>query len=116
MISVWPSFVKNTAIYKELREKGLLYNLITLPFEGGVRVYDAYNPLARNIYWKYMNKNLFSIGIDAWWLDATEPQQDDRQGKIDSTQTFLGSFRRFRNGMINPKLSQLKNAKAVFQV
>jgi alpha-D-xyloside xylohydrolase len=97
MISVWPSFGENTAIYKELKEKKLLYDFKTWPPEAGVRVYDAFNPLARNIYWKYMNKNLFSIGIDAWWLDATEPEQADRQGKIDSTLTFLGSFKRFRN-------------------
>ncbi|MFZ1082309.1 MAG: TIM-barrel domain-containing protein [Candidatus Kryptoniota bacterium] len=98
MISVWPSFGENTAIYTELKEKKLLYDFITFPPEGGgVRVYDAFNPLAREIYWKYMNKNLFSIGIDAWWLDATEPEQQDRQGKIDSTITFLGSFKRFRN-------------------
>jgi alpha-D-xyloside xylohydrolase len=97
MISVWPSFGENTAIYKELNEKGLLFDFTTWPPEAGVRVYDPFNPLARNIYWKYMNKNLFSIGIDAWWLDATEPEQADRQGKIDSTHTFLGSFKRFRN-------------------
>jgi len=97
MISVWPSFGENTAIYKELNGKKLLYDFYTWPNESRIRVYDAFNPLARNIYWKYMNKNLFSIGIDAWWLDATEPEQGDRQGKIDSTQTYLGSFKRFRN-------------------
>jgi alpha-D-xyloside xylohydrolase len=97
MISVWPSFGEKTSIYKELNDQGLLYDFTTWPPEAGVRVYDAFNPVARNIYWKYLNKNLFSIGIDAWWLDATEPEQTDRQGKIDSTQTFLGSFKRFRN-------------------
>ena len=98
MISVWPSFGVNTAIYKELKRKGLLYGFETFPPESGVRVYDAFNPQARNIYWKYINKNLFSIGIDAWWLDATEPEQQEKgEGKINSTQTFLGSFQRFRN-------------------
>jgi alpha-D-xyloside xylohydrolase len=97
MISVWPSFGENTAIYKKLKEKKLLYDFNTWPNEARIRVYDAFNPLARNIYWNYMNRNLFSIGIDAWWLDATEPEQGDRQGKIDSTQTFLGSFKRLRN-------------------
>jgi alpha-D-xyloside xylohydrolase len=97
MISVWPSFGEKTAIYKELKEKALLFDFVTWPPEAGVRVYDVFSPQARDIYWKYMNKNLFSIGIDAWWLDATEPEQGDRQGKIDSTRTFLGSFKRFRN-------------------
>ena len=97
MISVWPSFGENTAIYKELKEKKLLYDFKTWPPEAGVRVYDAFNPLARNIYWKYMNKNLFSIGIDAWWLDATEPEQLTGKGKLILHITFLGSFKRFRN-------------------
>ncbi|WP_321332126.1 TIM-barrel domain-containing protein [uncultured Bacteroides sp.] len=97
MISVWPSFGDSTAIYKELNEKGLLLNFKTWPSTERLRVYDAFNPKARSIYWKYINKNLFSIGMDAWWLDATEPEQGDRQGKIDSTQTALGSFKRFGN-------------------
>jgi alpha-D-xyloside xylohydrolase len=97
MISVWPSFGEKTAIYKELKEKKYLLDFLTWPSEKELRVYDAFNPEARNIYWKYMNKNLFSIGMDAWWLDATEPEQGDRQGKIDSTLTALGSFKRFRN-------------------
>ncbi|MEJ7662913.1 MAG: TIM-barrel domain-containing protein [Hymenobacter sp.] len=38
------------------------------PPDGGVQVYDAFNPQARDIYWSYLNKNLFSKGVDAWWL------------------------------------------------
>jgi alpha-D-xyloside xylohydrolase len=97
MISVWPSFGQKTKIYHELKAYNLLYGFENWPHDGGVRVYDAFNPQARNIYWKYMNLNLFSKGIDAWWLDASEPEQFDTNGKIDSTQTYLGSFKRFRN-------------------
>ena len=97
MISVWPSFGEKTAIFKEMKDKGLLYGFRTWPETEKVRVYDAFNPEARAVYWKHMNKNIFSKGMDAWWLDATEPEQTDRQGKMDSTQTALGSFKRFRN-------------------
>lgn len=97
MISVWPSFGEKTPIYKELKEKNYLLDFLTWPAEKGLRVYDAFDQQARNIYWKYMNENLFSIGIDAWWLDATEPEQGDKEGKIDSVHTALGSFQRFRN-------------------
>ncbi|MDP4238276.1 MAG: glycoside hydrolase family 31 protein [Bacteroidota bacterium] len=97
MISVWPSFGTGTAIYKELDKENLLLNFRTWPDNEHVRVYDAFNPKARDIYWKHINKNLFSIGMDAWWLDATEPEQGDRPGKIDSTQTALGSFKRVGN-------------------
>jgi alpha-D-xyloside xylohydrolase len=97
MISVWPSFGEKTAIYRELKDKGMLFDFTTWPPEGGVRVYDAFNPHARDIYWKYMNKNIFSQGMDAWWLDATEPEQGDRKGKTDSVKTYFGSFKQFRN-------------------
>lgn len=96
MISVWPSFGVETTIYKEMDRNKMLYDFRTWPNEK-VRVYDAFNPKARDLYWSYMNKNIFSKGMDAWWLDATEPEQADRQGKIDSTQTALGSFKRFAN-------------------
>ncbi|MDP4238443.1 MAG: glycoside hydrolase family 31 protein [Bacteroidota bacterium] len=97
MISVWPSFGSSSKIYKELNENKQLYSFKTWPDEQNVRVYDAFSPSAREIYWKYMNKNLFSCGIDAWWLDATEPEQRSNQGEIDSTLTALGSFKRYRN-------------------
>ena len=74
IISVWPSFGPETNIFKEFDKKKLLYDYNTFPHDIGVKVYDAFNPKARDIYWKYMNKNLFSLGIDGWWLDATEAE------------------------------------------
>lgn len=71
MISVWPSFGVNTPIYKELESRGMLYDIVTWPMEN-VKPYDAFNPEARNIYWKYL-KYLQELGIDAFWTDATEP-------------------------------------------
>lgn len=97
MISVWPSFGEKTVIFNELKQNKMLYDFKTWPNSEKVKVYDSFNSKARDVYWKYLNKNLFSIGIDAWWLDATEPEQGDSQGKIDSTQTALGSFKRYRN-------------------
>jgi len=35
--------------------------------------YDAFNPAARKLFWSQMNTGLFSKGIDAWWMDASEP-------------------------------------------
>lgn len=96
MISVWPNFGKNTNIYKELNSNGLLFNFKTWPTTPDVKVYDAFNPKARDIYWKHLNKNLFSIGIDGWWMDATEPEQGDTQ-QSDSAKTYIGSFKAVRN-------------------
>ncbi len=71
MISIWPNFSTETKVFEEMKSKGFL-------IEGGDNkergLYDAYNENARNLYWKWLNKNLFSLGIDAWWMDATEPE------------------------------------------
>ena len=39
--------------------------------------YDAYNPEARKLFWEQMNEHLYSLGIDAWWMDASEPNVQD---------------------------------------
>jgi alpha-D-xyloside xylohydrolase len=64
MISVW-SRVEGGAVNTAL--SGL-----KLP---GTNYYDAFNPNARSAYWQYMNSNLFSIGTDAFWQDADEPEE-----------------------------------------
>jgi alpha-D-xyloside xylohydrolase len=42
--------------------------------------YDAYDAGARKMFWRQMDENLFSkykYGIDAWWMDASEPNVRD---------------------------------------
>jgi len=44
----------------------MIINFDTWPPQSGARPYDVYNPEARDIYWKYLNKGIFSyIGNDA---------------------------------------------------
>jgi alpha-D-xyloside xylohydrolase len=79
MISVWPKFYTTTDNYKALNAKGYVYALnVTegkLDFNKHVfTFYDAFNPDARAMYWSQMNTALFSLGTDAWWMDATEPE------------------------------------------
>lgn len=109
MISVWASFGPDTKPYKVMKEKNMLLDFITWPASStdtwppdpnkpsGVRAYDAYNPEARDIYWDYMNKGLFSKGIDAWWLDSTEPDHLDVKESDFDIPTYLGTFRSVRN-------------------
>ena len=79
MISIWASFGPQTQQFRELNEKGLLLPIETWPQSGishiwppvmeypsGVKVYDAFSPVAREIYWKYLKK-LYDYGTDAWW-------------------------------------------------
>ncbi len=97
IISVWPSFGPKTNIYKDLKDKNLLFPFETFPVPDSVRVMNIYDPRARDIYWKYLNDNIFSRGMDGWWLDATEPEhQNIKESDYDSP-TPLGSFRKVRN-------------------
>ncbi|MBC8132835.1 MAG: alpha-xylosidase, partial [Deltaproteobacteria bacterium] len=87
MISVWPKFYTGTANFTALNAMpGYLYqlNLTEMKkdfvFAGmagatpSYTFYDAFNAGARAMYWSQINSNLFSKGIDAWWMDATEPE------------------------------------------
>ncbi len=109
IISIWSSFGPMTKPYKELNKIGALYNFDTWPQSGsekwppnldypsGVRVYDAYNPAARDIYWKYLKQGLFSTGLDGWWMDSTEPDHFNPKPEDFDTKTYMGSFRKVRN-------------------
>src|SRR5690554_877749 len=80
MISVWPKYYINTEHYKQFDEQGWMYQQAV---KDSVRdwiadgyigsFYDAYNPGARALFWDQIRDNLYDLGIDAWWLDATEP-------------------------------------------
>lgn len=108
-VSIWSSFGPMTNPYREMDKKGMLFNFKTWPESGrevwppdmnypsGVRVYDAYNPEARDIYWEYLNKGVFSLGVDTWWMDSTEPDHLSQKPEDLDTKTYLGSFRKVRN-------------------
>ncbi|WP_284734588.1 glycoside hydrolase family 31 protein [Sphingosinicella terrae] len=80
MISVWPKFYPTTENYRELQRVGAVYERNV---ESGDRdwvgpgylstFYDPYNRRGREIYWRQIRENLADLGVDAWWLDATEP-------------------------------------------
>ena len=97
MISVWPKFYCNTDNYKELDAKGWMYiqsptddihDWVGPGYKNGF--YDAYDAGARKMFWRQMDENLYtgfaklsngklsnSQLIDAWWMDASEPNVRD---------------------------------------
>ena len=109
MISIWSSFGPATKPYRALDKKGLLFDIETWPQSGvdgwppnleypsGVRVYDAYSPKARDIYWEHLNKGIFQLGMDGWWMDSTEPDHFNHKESDFDRQTGLGSYRSVRN-------------------
>ena len=109
MISIWASFGPQTQQFRELNEKGLLLPIETWPQSGishvwppimkypsGVKVYDAFSPVARDIYWKYL-KTLYDYGTDAWWMDSTDPDFFNPKESDYEHNVTGGSWRLLRN-------------------
>jgi len=86
MISVWPFFEPGSAVYDEMEKRGWFvdkFKFAKPPYHtAGMAVYDATNADARKYYWDLMNKALFGIGLDAWWLDTTEPETEGQEENI----------------------------------
>jgi len=83
-ISVWENLDKNSEIGKDYVAKNLF-----IPESPWL---DVFNPLARQTHWNALNQNLFAFGVDSWWMDATEPENDALRGK--KTYLGLGDFYR----------------------
>ena len=108
MISIWASFGPMTKQYRELDSLGLLYDIETWPQSGlspwpprmdypsGVRVYDAFSPKARQIYWQHLTP-LLNAGTDAWWMDSTDPDYFNAKDSDYDHPAGDGTWRRYRN-------------------
>lgn len=77
-ISVWENLDKKSEVAKDYIS-GNLY----IPNSPWI---DIYNPATQKTHWNALNRNLFSLGVDSWWMDATEPENDALAGK----QTWFG--------------------------
>jgi alpha-D-xyloside xylohydrolase len=78
MVSVWSKIDPATEVGKQFVAKGY--------YIPGTQWVDFFNPAAAQLYWKNFSERMLSLGIDAWWQDATEPENDD----LDGRQTFAG--------------------------
>ncbi len=120
MISVWAKFYVGTKNFDAFKQHGWLY---LRNVEKGQRdwvgpgyvstFYDPYSQGARDLFWKQINEKLFSKGIDAWWLDCTEP---DIQSNLSRDETILrqgptaiGSASRYLNSF------SLMQTRAVYE-
>lgn len=119
MISVWPKFYVTTEHYKEFDKNGWMYKL---PVTDSIRdwvgpgylssFYDAYDPDARKLFWNQINDHYVPLGIDAWWMDASEPNirdcTDIQYRKDLITPTALGPSAKYFNAYA------LMNADAIY--
>ncbi|MDR0430560.1 MAG: DUF5110 domain-containing protein [Tannerellaceae bacterium] len=119
MISVWPKFYPTTEHYKELDANGWMF---TQAIRDSIKdfvspgylasFYDAHAEGARKLFWKQMDEHLYSLGIDAWWMDASEPNIKDctphSYQKALTGPTALGSSTQYYNTYA------LVNAEAIY--
>ena len=73
MLSVWSKIDKNSEVGKQMLTAGYY-----IPETDWI---DFFNPEAAAAYWKHLKERLLPLGIDAWWQDATEPENDDLAGR-----------------------------------
>jgi len=78
VISVWSNPDKNSTIGKKYVENGM--------YIPDTKWLDYFNPATGEAYWNTLYENMFSNGVDGWWMDATEPENDALVG----TKTFQG--------------------------
>jgi len=112
MVSVWPFFRPGSPVYDDMAKKGLFIDKtkVTGFHPAGMALYDAFNPDARKYYWNLMDGALFNIGVDAWWLDTTEPETEGREESVLlHNKVGIGSGARYAN------LFPLMTTSAVYQ-
>jgi alpha-D-xyloside xylohydrolase len=120
MISVWTKFYEGIAAYNDFNEKGWLYkrNIADRQRDwigkGYVSsFYDAFNADARKGFWDLIDERLYKKGIDAWWMDASEPDilsnVSPQIRKLEMTPTALGSAAAYLNAY------PLENARGIYE-
>ena len=82
MLSVWSKIDKNSEVGKQMGRDGY--------YIPGTDWIDFFNPDAAAAYWKNFNERLVPTGIDAWWQDATEPENDDLAGRTVNNGRWTG--------------------------
>ena len=102
MISIWPFFEPGSANYDFMGKKGWFidkFKFAKPPYHtDAMAVYDATNAEARKFYWDQVDQGLFKIGVDAWWMDTTEPETEGQEENIQlGHKLAIGSGDRYVN-------------------
>tara|TARA_R110002050_G_scaffold268550_1_gene410670 strand:- start:5081 stop:7732 length:2652 start_codon:yes stop_codon:yes gene_type:complete len=83
MVSVWSKIDKDTELGAKFESKGY--------YIPNTKWVDFFNKEAADYYWENFSSRLLKpYKIDAWWQDATEPENDDLVGRIINNGTMLG--------------------------
>jgi alpha-D-xyloside xylohydrolase len=93
LISVWAKFDVGSHNADELKAAGALFPKV-IPYvypPGKGQWYDPFSADGRRIYWSQMSKQIFSKGVDGWWLDASEAELSGHWGEFRDFKTGAGS-------------------------
>lgn len=119
MISVWPKINEESSVYQPFRDRGWLY--LRNIYDGRKdwigkgytsTFYDPFQQAARQGFWDLMNDKLYKKGIDAWWMDASEPDVHSNINLEERKAVFqpaTGSSVRYYNAF------PLMNAKGIYE-
>ncbi len=119
MISVWPKFNEEANTFSDFYQKGWLYQRniadgrkdwigkgYTSTF------YDPFNAEARRGFWDLLKGKLYDKGVDAFWMDASEPDVHSNINIEERKSVFSpqsGSSTRYYNAF------PLLNAKGIYE-
>ena len=103
MVSIWPLFQPGNPNFEDLDKAGYFVtpgpNHLPAYLPGG-RLYDAFSPGARQLYWKQTKESLYDIGVDAFWMDSTEPADlyaEEHGPMLADAKTALGNGSKYAN-------------------
>ncbi|WAC49416.1 PA14 domain-containing protein [Asticcacaulis sp. SL142] len=104
MVSIWPSVGNDTDLGRELDEHDLRFEPLHW-ISKKARIYDAFSPQGREIYFKHIKKGLLDVGVDALWMDGTEVEVGTAVHDAGETErdikglgtNALGDFTRYLN-------------------
>ena len=119
MISVWPKINEGSSVYSRFKDNGWLY--MRNIYDGRKdwigkgytsTFYDPFNKEAREGFWDLMNEKLYQKGVDAWWMDASEPDIHSNinlEERKSVMQPAIGSSVRYYNAF------PLENARGIYE-
>lgn len=103
MISVWPLYTPPSADFDEMLSHNYFVTggRTQIPsYYPGSRLFDAFSPDARKTFWQQMKTGLYDKGVEAWWLDSSEPLDfyGEEQGPmLEGAHTAMGIGTRYAN-------------------
>jgi alpha-D-xyloside xylohydrolase len=103
MISVWPLYAPPSANFDEMLSHNYFVTggRTQLPsYYPGSRLFDAFNADGRKVFWRQMKTDLFDKGVEAWWLDSSEPLDffGEEQGPmLEGAHIAIGGGTRYAN-------------------